>query len=224
MFLGYHIAYKNYHQGISMGKLSLIRILLLCCSVLVFANSSSAVQVKDEVDVENVKAPPRDVKDILLVLNQARTDKTLIEKATKILALPVPNTSNTEVLNHYYYRRASAEETLENSKGAFENLKKAAIEYPSFQVDLRIDEMFQYAQQEALRGNTLTALKTIEEVKAIIPQNLRGWNISMDRQITQYCLTLGDFDCARTALTSLENNYSNLISTARQANYLNRLS
>ena len=224
MFLGYHIAYKNYHQGISMGKLSLIRILLLCCSVLVFANSSSAVQVKDEVDVENVKAPPRDVKDILLVLSQARTDKTLIEKATKILALPVPNTSNTEVLNHYYYRRASAEETLENSKGAFENLKKAAIEYPSFQVDLRIDEMFQYAQQEALRGNTLTALKTIEEVKAIIPQNLRGWNISMDRQITQYCLTLGDFDCARTALTSLENNYSNLISTARQANYLNRLS
>jgi CHAT domain-containing protein len=207
-----------------MYKRTLISSLLLCCSVTLFANLSFAAPAKDEIDVESMKAPPRDVKDILLVLSQARVDKSIIEKATKILALPVPNTTDTEILNHYYYRRANAEETLENSKGALDNLKKAAVDYPSSQVEMRIDEMFHYAQQEALRGNTLTAKKTIEEVRGIIPQNLRGWSLSMDRQITGYCLMLGDFECAKSTLASLENNYANLISVARNPNYLHRLS
>lgn len=206
-----------------MRKLSLLQSLLLCCSLFLVLNSSFAVSNKDEVDIENLKAPPRDVKDILLVLSQARADKSIIEKATKILALPIPNTTDTEVLNHYYYRRANAEETLENSKGALESLRKAVVEYPSSQVDMRIDEMFHYAQQEALRGNILTAKKIIEEAKGIIPQNLRGWSLTMDRQITGFCLMLGDFDCAKSSLSSLESNYSNLISVARNPNYLHRL-
>jgi CHAT domain-containing protein len=207
-----------------MRKYSIIATLMLCCSVTLFSMQSFAALSKDDTEVESVKAPPRDVKDILLVLNQARTDKTLIEKASKILALPVPITNDSEILNHYYYRRASAEETLENSKGALENLKKAAVDYPSVQVEFRIDELFQYAQQEALRGNMLTAKKIVEDIKGIIPQNIRGWMITMDRQTTQYCLSLGDFECAKTSLSSLENNYSNLINTARNPNYLNRMS
>ncbi len=207
-----------------MRKLSIIAALMLCCSMTLFSSQSFAVPSKDDADVENIKAPPRDIKDILLVLNQSRADKTLIEKATKILALPVPNTTDPETLNHYYYRRGNAEEALENSRGALENLKKAAIEYPSANVELRIDEMFHYAQQEALRGNTLTAKKVIEDVKAIIPQNLRGWMLTMDRQVTGFCLALGDFECAKASLNSLENNYSTLMSTARNPNYLFRLS
>ena len=84
-----------------MRKYSIIAILMLCCSVTLFSTQSFSAPTKEEADLENIKAPPRDVKDILLVLNQARADKTLIEKATKILALPVPNTSDTETLNHY---------------------------------------------------------------------------------------------------------------------------
>ena len=206
-----------------MRKLSLIQSLLLCCTIALVPNYSFSAPAKDEVDVENVKAPPRDVKDILLVLSQARSDKALLDKAIKVLAIPVPNTSDTEILNHYYYRRAAAEDVLENTKGALENIKKAAIDYPSSKVDLRIDEMFQYAGNEAAQGNVLAARKISEEGLPLVPQNLRGWTLSFDRQIVQFCLGLGDFDCAKSWLSTLERDYSTLISVARNPNYLSRM-
>jgi len=203
-----------------MRKYSIIATLMLCCSVTIFSTQTFAALTKEEVDLENIKAPPRDVKDILLVLNQARADKTLIEKATKILALPVPNTSDSETLNHYYYRRAGAEETLENGKGALENIRKAAVDYPSSNSDLRLDENFQYMEHLSSLGYIVEAKKIAEELK---PATTGGWTITMDRKITQYCLLLGDFDCAKTSLNNLENNYSSLVTRARNANYLYRL-
>ena len=197
-----------------------ISVFVLCCSILIFSSQSFAVPNKDDVDVENIKAPPRDVKDILLVLNQARGDRTLIEKATKVLALPIPNTADPEVLNNYYYRRAGAEETLENSRGALENIRKAAIDYPSSNLELRIDENFQYMDHLSSLGYIVEAKKIAEELK---PATTGGWTITMDRKITQFCLLLGDFDCAKTSLSNLESNYSSLVSRARNANYLYRL-
>ena len=114
-----------------MRKLSLIPLLMLCCSITLFTNSSFAVPGKDEVDVENMKAPPRDVKDILQILSQTRQDQALIDKAKKALAKSPPSTNDSSTLNHYYYQRAVAENILENSKEALENYKKAAIDYPS---------------------------------------------------------------------------------------------
>ena len=203
-----------------MRKLFIITVFLLSCSISIFSSQSFAAPNKDDADVENIKAPPRDVKDILLVLNQARGDKTLIEKATKILALPAPNTTDQETLNHYYYRRAGAEETLENGKGALENIRKAAVEYPSANADLRLDENFQYIEQLSSQGYIVEAKKIAEELK---PTTTGGWTISMDRKITQFCLLLGDFGCAKTSLNNLENNYSSLVVRARNANYLYRL-
>jgi CHAT domain-containing protein len=206
-----------------MRKHSLIQIFLLSCSIFLFSNQSFAIPGKEEVDVESVKAPPRDVKDILLVLSQARPDKALIDKATKVLALPVPSANDAETLNHYYYRRAKAEEVLENSKGALEAIKKAVIEYPSPQVDLRIDELFQYSQSEGVQGSALAAKKILEEGKLIIPQSLRGWTLTFDRSILSYCLVLGDFDCAKSSLNTLEADYNALIGVAKNPNFLYRM-
>jgi hypothetical protein len=174
-----------------MRKLFIISAFLLSCSISIFSSQVFAVTNKDDADVENIKAPPRDVKDILLVLNQARGDRTLIEKATKVLALPIPNSTDPEVLNNYYYRRAGAEETLENSKGALENIRKAAIDYPSPNLELRIDENFQYMDHLSSLGYIVEAKKIAEELK---PATTGGWTITMDRKITQFCLLLGDFD------------------------------
>lgn len=206
-----------------MRKPSLGQIYLVAFSIFFFSTQSFAVAAKEDIDVESVKAPPRDVKDILLVLNQARPDKTLIEKATKILALPVPSTSDSEILNHYYYRRAKAEEVLENTKGALEAIKKAAIEYPSSQIDLRIDEMAHYMMSESIQGSLLQAKKIAEETRAIVPQNQRGWVLNFDRQIISFCLNLGDFECAKTWLGTLESDYSSIVSSARNPNFLYRL-
>ncbi len=220
MFLGYHIAYKNYHQGISMGKFSLIRILLLCCSVLVFANSSFAVLAKDEVDTETVKAPPRNVKDILGVLEQTKQDLKLIDKAKSVLALPEPKTNDKEVLNSYFYRRATAEETLENNKAAYDDFKKLITDYPSSQIDLQIEERMRYAIAEMFRGDQLSARKVLEETWQMVPQNMRGWKLSLDRQIVRACLSLGDFECAKASLDRIDNGISELLSKGRPSSYL----
>jgi CHAT domain-containing protein len=131
--------------------------------------------------------------------------------------------SDAEILNHYYYRRAAAEDALENTRGALENLKKAVNEYPSRQIELRIDEIFNYAGYEAAQGNLIAAKKISEQGLLIVPQNLRGWTLSFDRQIVSYCLGLGDFECAKSGLTKLENDYSALLSVARNPNYLHRM-
>ena len=66
-----------------MRKLSLIPLLMLCCSITLFTNSSFAVPGKDEVDVENIKAPPRDVKDILRLVEQTKPDQAVVDRAKK---------------------------------------------------------------------------------------------------------------------------------------------
>ncbi|MBJ7379488.1 MAG: CHAT domain-containing protein [Polynucleobacter sp.] len=172
---------------------------------------------------ETVKAPPRDVKDILRILEQTKPDAVSIEKAKKVIALPLPNTTDREMLNHFYYRQAVAYEVLENNKAAVESLRKAAIEYPSAKTDLKIDERFQYSIQEAVRGNTLLAMQIAEETQTMIPQNLRGWSISFDRQLASWCLVIGNFDCAKKFMNSIENTMASL-SGARNVDYQYRMS
>ena len=203
-----------------MRKFSLIQSLLLCCTIALMSNSSIAAPIKDEMDVENVKAPPRDVKDILQILGHARQDQSLIEKAKKVLAKSPPSTNDSNALNHYYYQRAVAESALENSKEALENYRKAALDYPSSNVAMQIDERAIYAQQEALRGNLVLAKKILEETKAMVPNNLAGWRISIGQTIVNVCLRMGDFECANKALATLENDYSSLISLARNPNFI----
>lgn len=196
--------------------------LLLCCTILLAPNLLMAAPAKDEVDIESIKAPPRDVKDILQILSQTRQDQSLIDKAKKVIAKSPPSTNDSQALNHYYYQRAVAETVLENSKEALENYKKAALEYPSIDMAMQLDERMNYGQQEALRGNLVLAKKILEETKAMVPNNLGGWKISIGQTIVNVCLRMGDFDCANKALSNLESDYSNLISVARNPNFIYR--
>ena len=206
-----------------MRKLSLFKSLLLCCSIALLSNLSFAAPTKDEVDVENVKAPPRDVKDILRVLESTKQDEKEVEKAKKVLAIPVPSSTNPEVLNSYYYRRSVADEILGNTKDSAESLKKVVTEYPSIDPAMVMDEMSQYAAIEAIRGNRVLANQILEQAWGRITQNIRGWYVSTDRNIIINCLAMGDFDCAKKSLERLENNYYSL-SNARNAKFQYRLS
>lgn len=203
---------------------SLISSVLLCSSILICSSQAYAAPNQDEVDVENVKAPPRDVKDILRVLESTKQEEKEVEKAKKIVAIPVPSSTNPEVLNAYYYRRSVAEEILGNTKESAESLKKAVSEYPST-VDpaLAVDELMQYAAIESVRGNRVLANQILEQAWGKVTQNIRGYYVSIDRNTIGNCLTMGDFDCAKKHLARLENNYYSL-SNARNAKFQYRLS
>lgn len=205
-----------------MMKISHIAVLIfLLCSITI--TSSYAASTKDEVDIESIKAPPRDVKDILRIVDGSQQDEQLIEKAKKVLALPLPSSGNPEALNAYYYRKAVADEILGNTKESAESFKKLVTDYLSLDPGLAIDELNQYAGIEAIRGNRILANQILEQSWGRVTQNIRGWYVSIDRNIINNCIAMGDFDCAKNSLRRLENNYSSL-NNARNVKFQIRMS
>ena len=205
-----------------MRKLSIISAFMLCCSIAFFSSQSFAVPGKDDLDVENIKAPPRDVKDILKFIEQSKQNATLEEKAKKIIALSAPSSNDPQVLNHFYYRRAVAYETLGNTKEAVENLAKVVNQFPSRDQTEAVEELFTYSTQESLRGNYLGANQNLEKALAMVPESSRGWRVSLSRQIALNCASFGDFECSQKWLGNLEG-YLSALSNARMAKYQHRL-
>ncbi|MBU3565452.1 CHAT domain-containing protein [Polynucleobacter sp. MWH-HuK1] len=206
-----------------MRKYSLIS-LLFCCSIVFWGNQAYASLNKDEVDLDSVKAPPRDVRDILRLFDTTKQDSKDVEKAKAVLVLPKPISSDSEVLNHYYYRRSIADELLGNTKEAAENMQKVVTEYPSREPAFAVDELMYYAGAESMRGNRIFANKILEDARSKVTPQIRGYYISIDRNVTNNCVSTGDFECAKAAVERLQKNYSDIVGSARNVKYEIRLS
>ena len=146
-----------------------------------------AAESEDVISLEEIKAPPRDIKDILRVIDQTKQDRDQLEKAKRVAALPTPSSKDTEVLNHFYYRKAYAEETLGNSKAALDASKKVVDEYPSKDPILAVDELATYASFEAFRGNRIIANEALEKAKSMVPNNYRGRLLGLESNIATNC-------------------------------------
>ena len=165
---------------------------------------------EDAVEIENIKTPPRDIKDILKILEQTKQDQSQLEKAKAVVALPIPNSTDSEILNHFYYRRATAEGILGNSKEALENMKKVVNDYPSKESNLRIDELVTLSNIEAQRGNRLEANIYQEKAKEYVSNQNRGRLVTIERNIGTNCLRLGDIDCAKKSAAIVQSALANL--------------
>jgi hypothetical protein len=77
-----------------------------------FAQAPSSGKQETAIDLEKVKPPPRDIKDVLKVLQQSKPNAAELDKAKAIVATPVPITEDKEVLNTFYYKRAKAYQDL----------------------------------------------------------------------------------------------------------------
>ena len=195
--------------------MKIVKLILIAALISLSSGYGYAQSNNDSIDVESIKAPPRDVKDILKVLQETKPDITVQEKAKKVLALTAPTTTDSEVLNHFYYRRAIAEETIGNNSGAIANLKKVVNDYPSNQTNLAIEELSTYSLREADAGNFVSSNRALERARAKITPNLRGWYLSIDKTFAINCSELGDFACADEKLKSIENNLIQIKNVAR---------
>ena len=169
-------------------------------------------------DIENIKPPPRDIKDILRVLEQTKQDQSQLDKAKKVLALPIPTSNDLVVLNNYYYRKAYAAEIVGDSKSAADYLNKVVTEYPSSDPQFALDELVVYATVLASRGNRISAISYLEKAKEKVTNNNRGRLVTIERGIASDCLAIGDFDCAKAALIRLETNYKNMLNRPNAGN------
>jgi CHAT domain-containing protein len=183
---------------------------------------SFAAPTKDEVDVENVKAPPRDVKDILRLIEQTKPDLAIVERAQKVVAMPLPAKQDSEVLNHYYTRRSAAYEDLGNTVEALKNLEIAVNQYPSTNPQLHLNDLVNLSVLESSAGKQSTAIALIQKAQAYqlaaLPR-LTGFQISMGRLLITYYVNSGNFDAAKKELDILEGKLNVLRSSRGYMEY-----
>lgn len=192
-----------------MRKISLLPALLLVSSILFSSNPAVAVPDKDEVDIENIKAPPRDIKDILKLVEQTKPDLEVVERAKKVVATPLPISQDNEVLNHYYTRRSAAYEDLGNTSEALKNLEIAVNQYPSTNPRLHLNDLINLSVLENSVGKQSKAITLIQKAQAYqlaSAPNSVGVQVSMGRLLTTYYASSGNFDAAKKALDATENS------------------
>jgi len=197
-----------------MRRLSLLQSLFLCCfSILLVSNISLASPTKDEVDVESIKAPPRDVKDILRLVEQTKPDLAIVERAQKVVATPLPDSKDNEVLNHYYTKRSAAFEDLGNTGEALKNLEIAVNQYPSVNPQFHLNDLINLSVLENSAGKQSSAITLIQKAQAYqlaaLPR-LDGYQITMGRLLTTYYVYSGNFDAAKKELDNLESKLNGL--------------
>jgi CHAT domain-containing protein len=197
---------------------SIFSVLLVLSLTLAFG-TSFAVPAKDEVDIENIKAPPRDVKDILKLLEQTKPDLAVVERAKKVVETPLPTSQDNEALNHFYTRRAAAFEDLGNTGDALKNLEKAVNQHPSTNPRLHLNDLINLSVLENSAGKQSLAISLIQKAQAYqlsaLP-NLNGFQITMWRLLTTYYVNSGNFEAAKKSLDELE---SVLFTLRRSRNY-----
>ena len=196
-----------------MRKLVIISTLLLSCNILFVANYSFAAPIKDELDIESIKAPPRDVKDILRLVEQTKPDLAVVERAKKIVAIPVPTSQDNEELNHFYRRRSAAFEDLGNTNEALKSMEIAVNKHPSTNPKFHLEDLIGLSVLESSIGNQSIAITHIQRAQAYqlsaLP-NLSGYQMTMGRLLTSYYANSGNFEAAKKSLEALENTLNSL--------------
>ena len=172
---------------------------LILLSVFSLCISAGNVCASVSSDGASFNPPPRDIKDILLVLDQTEPDKELQAKANKYLATPMPVTEDKVELNNYFYHRARAFEVMSDEKASLASIKEVLEKYPN--PEFYADDLLFAASLESNRGNIKAAQAYIE-----IAENSTnyGWLLNAIRLKGMNCLKLGDITCAKSALDKID--------------------
>lgn len=181
-----------------------------------------AVPSADEVDIQAVKAPPRDVKDILKLVEQTKPDLAIVERAQKVVAIPMPSTQDNEVLNHFFVRRSAAYEDLGNTSEALKNLEIAVNQHPSTNPRHYLIDLIHLSVLENSAGEQTKAIALIKKAQAYqlsaLP-NLNGYQMTTGRLLITYYTNSGDFDAAKNALEVMQDRIGSLRSSPVALDY-----
>ena len=196
-----------------MRKYSIIATFVFCCSTLFTTNFSFATSIKDDLNTENIKAPPRDVQDILRLVDQTKPDQSIVDRAKKVVATPLPLSQDNEVLNHFYARRSAAFEDLGNTGEALKSIEIAVNLHTSTNPRLHLSDLIKLAVLESTIGQQSKAITLIKKAQAYqlsaLPKS-SGVQMSMGRQLLTYYVNSGNFEQAQKTLEMMENTLSDL--------------
>ena len=200
---------------------NLVRQLCLIGCLCFFSISNAQTSIKEiDIEVEKIKAPPRDIKDILRVLEQAKPDQSTVDRSRAIIAMPVPQTEDKEELNNFYQRRSKAYQNIGKINLAIADAAKAAYEFPSSNPRYRAADFINLGVLEGLGGRNTNAIKAYAEAKKIqlsaLP-NQTGFQVTTNRLIVTSYAFSGNFEAAKDALDGME---SLMLTLRRSRGYL----
>ncbi len=153
-------------------------------------------------ELSQIKPPPRNIQDILRVLEQSQPDKTQIERAKTIIALPEPAAGSAPaVVHNFYYRRSRAQQRLGQMDDALEDMRKATIEFPHPDPRTATPRLVDLAVLELNAGNPDRALVQLLKAKQIYERaRLTTALFSTNRLIIIAHTSSGNFDAAKAVL------------------------
>jgi len=183
----------------------------------VYAQTSEA-----ELDVTQVKPPPRDVKDILRVLEHSKVDVTEIERARKIVASPAPpQGADSQVLNEFHYKRALANQKLGKIRAAVDDMRLAALDYHSSNPQLEMRDLIDLAVLENFAGNNQQAIQALEKAKSMAERmRVGGFILTADRLLVANYTIIGNFDKAKAILQEADDRMVSLRRSPKLGEYV----
>jgi CHAT domain-containing protein len=183
------------------------------------AQAQTIVKNDTEVNLEKIKVPPRDIKDILQVLQQSKPNVEEMDQVKAIIATPVPITNDKEVLNTFYYKRAKAYESIGRMDQALADTMLTTQKYPARDPRLELEDIIREGFLEMMGGKNSNAIKAFERAKMFQTRNLPnliGYQLSLERVLTTSHAAAGNFEAAKNALNNME---STLFILRRNINY-----
>lgn len=176
-----------------------------------------------ELDVSQIKPPPRDVKDILRVLEQGKVDMSEIEQAGKILAAPQPaQDADNPTWNEFHFKRALAQQKLGRISEAVVEMRLAAFERRQSDPKLEARDLIDLSVLESFAGNTAKAIDALEKAKKTlrsVPQ-AGGFLLTVNRLLVINYSTVGNFEAAKTTLAEMDNLLNRLRRAPSVAEYI----
>lgn len=188
-----------------------------------FATPLHAQTSEAELDTTQIKPPPRDVKDILRVLEQGKVDLSEIEQARKILATPRPaQDADNSTWNEFHFKRALAQQKLGRISEAVVEMRLAAFDRRQSDPKLEARDLIDLSVLESFAGNTAKAIDALEKAKKTlrsVPQ-AGGFLLTVNRLLVINYSTVGNFEAAKTTLTEMDNLLNRLRRAPSVAEYI----
>lgn len=188
-----------------------------------FATSLHAQTSEAVLDTTQIKPPPRDVKDILRVLEQGKVDLSEIEQARKILATPQPaQDADNPTWNEFHFKRALAQQKLGRISEAVVEMRLAAFDRRQSDPKLEAKDLIDLSVLESFAGNTAKAIDALEKAKKTlrsVPQ-AGGGLLTVNRLLVINYSTVGNFEAAKTTLAEMDNLLNRLRRAPSVAEYI----
>lgn len=181
----------------------------ICCFLMGMAysqtlaqNPTGAAQGITVEELSQIKPPPRNIHDILRVLEQSQPDKTLIERAKTIVALPEPTAGSTPVVLHnYHYRKSRAQQRLGQIDDALAEMRKATLDFPNPDQRIATSRLSDLAVLELNAGNPDRALVQLLKAKQIYERaRVSAPLFSVNRLLVITHTNAGNLDAAKSVL------------------------